>query len=183
MSCGFKSYLSPWHTWASGQASGRTFKTDAWELEGVVKGYLSISQHWNYLVGHPTVTIRPQTKRQSRNILEQSLCFHRVTMRPLPLPGCRTGQQEAPGTQKYGSSSVLGPGDSVVRKSREDTAHFSFVIQAKVGHTVPMLPKVLVCGELQQKKIVWLSIPAGILYFWSSWLCEIELHILTLWLR
>lgn len=70
-------------------------------------------------------------------------------MRPLSLPGHQMGRQENPGTQKYKSNYVLNSGDSVIRRAREDSAYFSFVIQAKVGHTVTMLSKVLVCRQLQ----------------------------------
>lgn len=71
-----------------------------------------------------------------------------MTMKPLSLPGYQMGRQEDPGTQKYKNSYVLNSGDSVVKRTHEDSAYSSFVIQAKVGHTVPMLSKVLVCGQL-----------------------------------
>lgn len=69
-------------------------------------------------------------------------------MRPLSLPGHQMGRQEGPGTQKYKSNYVLSSGDSVVRRAHEDSAYCSFVIQAKVGHAVTVLSKVLVCRQL-----------------------------------
>lgn len=52
-------------------------------------------------------------------------------------------------TQKYKGSPIFSSGDPAIRRIHEDSAYFSIVKQAKVGHTVPMFSKVLVCGQLQ----------------------------------